>query len=138
MTADGWPLASPADLDCSEILIRLLRRRSSVSEFGVMPTEFHLHPGSETREPDLGLSMVRVSLCNELDARERYMPHAKGWATLHVGHIRDLGLRIHIDPGDSAHVEVRGLRRPGEDDPANETDQLASALGDHARGYVYA
>jgi len=119
----------PLSLTCSSIVYRLLLKQSWID-----PDTGQVQAAAfERREKEDGLSVFVAALCASLDEAIAIstLRGVKAGATLHVGHVRDLGLNVLSDPVDNRHAEIVGVPRRSEDQAT--ASYLADLLAEQAR-----
>ena len=121
-------------LDCSEIVTRLLLKSAHIKADGeAAPEAFLLRSGEQS------LSIFRNQLLTPDECQSR-MSRVKGQSTLHVGHIRRIGLEQSFEldvvedeapPNGTGHAAILGIPNRTENPAAAE--RIASLLSVHSR-----
>lgn len=114
---------------CSTIVFRAILRKSVVDwrKRTVLPSAFYRRPAHQ--DPD-GLSVGHT--CAVPDYLSRFNK-TFGAATLHVGHVRNVGLDVvpDNDPSEPFHALITGV--PFQDDDLERAELLAIELANQAR-----
>lgn len=112
-------------IPCDAILYRLLTKSLWIDpDGGVLPAAFYRRPDEE------GMSVFIAAIC-PLEEAKTLLNTVKGIATLHTGHIRDLGLEVIPDPIDVRHAEIIGV--PLRDDDGGLATYYADLLAEQSR-----
>ena len=117
--------AEAASLDCGEILYRAVLRKSQldITKRPPRPTadNFMCRP----EQDDDGLSVGIASRLSPAEFAARFTKcHAI--VSIHTGHLRDLGLRIIVDPEDDTHALIQGL--PDREARKNDAETIARSI----------
>jgi hypothetical protein len=122
----GQPLA------CNTILYRGVRTKRHINKTQEPPKPtvdlFIRRPSTQEFNDDDGLSLGIAELCPLDEFRQRF---PFGVFSLHVGHIRALGLDIIIDPEDPTHALITNL--PSREAQPVDAEFLADALRGQSR-----
>jgi len=115
-------------LPCSTILYRLITKASWIDK-----DTGNVQPAAMVRRFDEdGLSVFIKALCTLPEAIVlSTLTRVKGAVTLHVGHVRDLGLDVLSDPTDRRHAEIVGVPLEAED--LDRAIYLADLLAEQSR-----
>lgn len=111
-------------LDCTEIVYRIVVRRHWLEDDGTLKAEAFL----VTRPADLesGLSVRRASHCSVAQCKAK-VRGGYGVDSLHTGHIGELGLEVwHYEPDEEDHAGIIGLP-PHYDKDNLTTSEVAKA-----------
>lgn len=112
------------ELACSKIVFRALARRNWLDgeSSTVLPAAFLRRPAPQD---DDGLS-VNIDSAESCRASLR---NVFGVVSLHVGHVRDLGLDVVVDTSPHANI----TRLPRAIDDRTQAERMASQLARQAR-----
>ena len=111
-------------LPCSEIVYRAITRSSDINEDRrrVSPNAFIRRP----RDVD-GLSVNHH--CSPRECGSALKRH--GVVSLHVGTVRDIDVKLDVEPDEPTHANITGL--PEQDGDLALAERLALQLATHAR-----
>jgi hypothetical protein len=115
-----------APLQCNTIVHRALIKRDWINEdtLQVRPNAFFLRQD----KGEIGVSVNIAAVCSPQDCVSRFRK-CRAVASLHVGHVRDLGLDIIQDKYN--HANIIGL--PYREDNLAEAQRLGGLLAKQSR-----
>jgi hypothetical protein len=113
-------------LPCNTIVYRVIRKRWINEDTQNVKSDAFL-----LREIDVstGLSVAPANTCTPEEALSRW--ENCELATLHVGRLQDIGLKVAIDPNNDKHALIEGLPYKGSNTKGAE--RFASLLAKQAR-----